>query len=599
VLTVRPRVAASLCLALCLSAGWLPTAAAEDDSPEVATGTILAAKTYPGIQLVETIYSARISVRIPEINNAAFDALVARLVAQAQTGVIGTTEASFLEAIVAEIEADPGAYLTRTGPVVSDPAQLSGTGTGWVVTPNGYVVTAAHVVSSDRQELKQAFADSTLADLTDDFVQGLTSSGSQFTPKQVQRLTESVLGWLALGMRVDNLEKEAKVHLAEGIDGQGKRQEAVDAKIVDVGEPYPGNDVALLKIDGIDNLPTLPLGADDDVSAGSTLHVVGFPGASTFSPAFSRDAQAQPTVTEGPLTAIKSTEEGMPVFQTQAPASPGNSGGPVLNDTADVVGMLVASAVGDDGVALEGQEFVIPVSVVEEMLADNEVEPEQGKTTKAYSEAIDEFYVKHYKAALPLFKEAAELYPKHPYVDEFIDDSSGAIADGEDETPAPKAKPKSGISGLVIALSVGILILLGLLALAGFLLLRFRKPGTTTPGTAPPMPTVATPTAAPAMVPTPAVSTPAPAPSSYGEAPGQHDPGVNEPVVDEPVAQDSAHHDGTNQTEPIGIQLSQADQSYGDTAPQEWDADDLTQRRPAPRSEPPAPYHGQPPPPPA
>ena len=131
----------------------------------------------------------------------------------------------------------------------------------------------------------------------------------------------------------------------------------------------------------------------------------------------SADSQVQPTITEGPLTAIKKTETGMPVFQTQAPPASGNSGGPVLDDAGNVVGILVASAVADDGTALEGQEFVIPISVVRQMLNETNVKPGESATTQAYNVALGAYHFdKYYKrAAMPEFQRVQALYPSTPW----------------------------------------------------------------------------------------------------------------------------------------------------------------------------------------
>ncbi|MEZ5191760.1 MAG: hypothetical protein R2734_04090 [Nocardioides sp.] len=87
----------------------------------------------------------------------------------------------------------------------------------------------------------------------------------------------------------------------------------------------------------------------------------------------------------------------------------------MLTDGGRSVGVLVANAVGGDGVAAQGQNFVIPASEVLDMLARNGVTPRESDTSATYSKAIDEFYAEHYRAALPLFEKADTLYPAHPF----------------------------------------------------------------------------------------------------------------------------------------------------------------------------------------
>ncbi|MFT4008722.1 MAG: trypsin-like peptidase domain-containing protein [Nocardioidaceae bacterium] len=435
-------------------------AAAEDSSPSPSAtpnnATVLAAKAYPGVQLIATTYTATVRVQVPVVNQSAVNALAQRIGQQALVGAIDPTREAITEEIVDAVVKSPNTYFVASSQVYSRRNSLTGVGTGWVITPDGYLLTAAHVVSTPKAQLRQEFAMNSLAKLGRQFVNGIRRSGTKLTSDQVDRLRTAVLGWLAGHLSVDRLRVSVSAELALGFDGLGKDQKPVAAEVVDSGKPYPGNDVALLKIDGQEHLPTIAVGDNDDVSPGSTVHVVGFPAASTFSPGLSRDAQVQPTVTEGPVTAVKSTAGGMPVIQTQAPASPGNSGGPVLTDNGSAVGVLVASAVGSDGVAAQGQNFVIPASEIRDMLERNGVKPEESDTTANYARAVDEFYAEHYSAALPLFEKVESLYPAHPFAQKFVLDSKTAIDEGRDKTPKPASK-KPWILGLVGAGLVGLL----------------------------------------------------------------------------------------------------------------------------------------------
>ncbi|MEZ5093255.1 trypsin-like peptidase domain-containing protein [Nocardioides sp.] len=448
-------------LALSLTAPALADDGSTDPSPSttptVSNATILAAKAYPGVQLIATTYTATVSVQVPVINQAALTQLAQRIATQAVLGTIDTSDEAITEAIVDAVVKSPNTYFLPGPRTYSRRNSLTGVGTGWAITPDGYMITAAHVVRTARPELRRAFAVNRLNKLGQQFVRGLQNSGTRFTPDQVERLRKAILGWLAAHLSVTNLNVKVAAELAVGFDGLGKDQRPIEAEVVDIGKPYPGSDIALLKIDGQEHLPTIEVGSNDDVSPGSTVHVVGFPAASTFLPSMSRDAQVQPTVTEGPVTAVKSTSSGMPVFQTQAPASPGNSGGPVLTDRGSAVGVLVASAVGSDGVAAQGQNFVIPASEVQDMLERNGVTPERSDTTATYDQAVDEFYADHFEAALPLFEKVETLYPAHPFAQKFITDSKTAIDEGRDRTPAPAEEP--GVSPLLLG-GVGAALLL-------------------------------------------------------------------------------------------------------------------------------------------
>jgi serine protease Do len=470
-----------------LAAGLLVTGLVAPPLSLAATGTVqpatrIADRTYPGVQLIETDFTATLSVPDGTMDEAAFSRLQDRLTRQALSGAVDATEAALVEAIVDEIAKAPLTYFKPSSTMRHTTATVSGFGTGWVVTPDGYMVTAAHVVNPDPAEIKQAFAESALNDFVTQDAQSLQQgSGAQFTPDQIKKLTDAAAAFDAHYLSLGPVTKSVSAQIGVGVAGFKKMDKGKPIEVVSAGEPYPGKDVAVLKLDGEQHLPTLPVGQNADVAAGDTLYVAGYPAASTFYSGLSKDSQVQPTVTQGPLTAVKSNPAGTPIFQTQAPASPGNSGGPVLDDAGKVVGILVASAVDDKGNALEGQEFVIPASVVTEKLNQSNVHPTASDTTTLYGQALDAYYQQYYSRALPLFQQVSNLYPGHPYVEDFITKSQSAINAGQDKTPA-------GVTGMLLIGGVALVVVLIVVLLLVLLLRRRRKgatPAAGVPGTAP------------------------------------------------------------------------------------------------------------------
>ncbi|MEJ2577640.1 MAG: trypsin-like peptidase domain-containing protein, partial [Kineosporiaceae bacterium] len=409
--------------------------------PQNQTSTQLSAMAYPGVQLILVDYKATIGVPEPILRDAPIEALVDRIVRMAETGVIETSPEAVYNVFFGEIAKAPDKYFAASSTIDTTDAEVYGYGTGFVVTPDGYIVTAAHVVDPGEAELKQAFAETAL----DTFITAAAAeietelsadeTGYKFTDAQKAKFTEAIGKFFANHLTLESeVSKTVTAQIATAV-GVVKAHNPKPVEVISVGEPYPGKDVAVLKMDGQTHLPTMPLGNNDDVNNGDTLHVTGFPAASTFNAGLSEESTLAPTVTEGPLTAKKSNESGTPIFQTQAPASPGNSGGPVLDDRGNVIGSFVAVAVDADGNALEGQGFIIPVSVIREKLSQDNITPTTSDTTTIYNKALDAYFKHYYKRALPLFEQAKKLYPAHPFVDEYITQSQAAIDAGKDETP--------------------------------------------------------------------------------------------------------------------------------------------------------------------
>jgi putative serine protease PepD len=100
-----------------------------------------------------------------------------------------------------------------------------------------------------------------------------------------------------------------------------------------------GNDVAVLKIDGVSNLPTVTLGSSKSLQVGDPVVAVGN--------ALALDGS--PTVTTGIVSALDRSITAASgsmrhLIQTDAAINPGNSGGPLLDSGGRVVGMNTAVA---------------------------------------------------------------------------------------------------------------------------------------------------------------------------------------------------------------------------------------------------------------
>lgn len=121
----------------------------------------------------------------------------------------------------------------------------------------------------------------------------------------------------------------------------------------------PANDVAILKVDGIDEVPAIKLGSSEDLKVGQFVIAIG-----------TSLGEFRHSVTTGVISGLGrgitagSAFEGFverldDVIQTDAAINPGNSGGPLLNSSGEVIGINVAVAQGAQNVA-----FAIPISVV-------------------------------------------------------------------------------------------------------------------------------------------------------------------------------------------------------------------------------------------
>jgi serine protease Do len=223
-----------------------------------------------------------------------------------------------------------------------------------------------------------------------------------------------------------------------------------------------GKDVSIIKIE-VKNAPVLKLGKSESVQLQDHITVVGYPAAAD-TDVLDKKSQLEASITDGKVSARKNAQDGSPVLQVSAPATHGNSGGPVLNDKGEVIGMLTFRGDTVNGQEVSGFSFVVPASTMLEFVKQAGASNQEGAVDKAYREGL-EFYWRHeYSAAIKKFETVKALYPQHSEAEKLTRDSQQAIAEG---------KESSGSGGIVVIL--GLLFLLALAGGGAFVLLKMKK----------------------------------------------------------------------------------------------------------------------------
>ncbi len=97
-----------------------------------------------------------------------------------------------------------------------------------------------------------------------------------------------------------------------------------------------GADIAVLKINAPD-LKALKFGDSDEVKVGEKAIAAGNPAGLAF------------TVTEGIVSAFRTSQNGIKYIQTDVPINPGNSGGPLINAKGEIIGINNFKAGGFEG----------------------------------------------------------------------------------------------------------------------------------------------------------------------------------------------------------------------------------------------------------
>ncbi|HYK19557.1 MAG TPA: trypsin-like peptidase domain-containing protein, partial [Pyrinomonadaceae bacterium] len=375
--------------------------------------------------------------------------------------------------------------------------QAIGLGSGFFISSNGYIATNAHVVSmthDGEDKAKQTLFYQLVQQIAQQYGKDPRNINTQFIDQY------------------SHLQSFQLFHHVIIPDGS-----AFPFEIKQYGAPTgesndQGKDVAIIKIE-VKNAPILKLADSDKVQLQDHVTVIGYPGAAdTFNTGtLSAKSAFEATINDGKISAKKQASSGAPILQTSTAATHGNSGGPVINDANEVVGLLTFRGDTVNGQEVSGFSFVVPSNTVMEYVKSAGASNNEGPTDTVYREGLDNYWNQYYSAAIPKFEEVKRLFPQHSEVDRLVQSSQQAKAEG---------KEKSSFPFWILAVIVGvlfILLLLLIIVIVGIVIARKRKgtkagPAVPESGRPQPKPAPAPPAPSPSPVVSHARPTPPPPP---------------------------------------------------------------------------------------
>jgi hypothetical protein len=225
-----------------------------------------------------------------------------------------------------------------------------------------------------------------------------------------------------------------------------------------------GKDVAVIKIE-IKNAPILKIGNSEEVRVQDPVTVFGYPAAAE-SQVLDEKSTLQATITDGKVSAKKQTTEGAPIFQINAAATHGSSGGPVVNRKGEIIGLLTFGGDRVNGQQIQGFNFVVASNTVKEFLAQAGAGNEGGLADQSYREGLDLFEKQKYSLALEKFKKVQNLFPAHSEIDYLIQES---------ETKKVNETNDLFWIGIIVAVGAGLIIGGLFLGGAAFFVIRGLK----------------------------------------------------------------------------------------------------------------------------
>ncbi|MCP5107727.1 MAG: FHA domain-containing protein [bacterium] len=237
-----------------------------------------------------------------------------------------------------------------------------GSGSGFFINPDGYLVTNGHVVDTYVKYMddkngyaQQVFNNFVIQKITTEFKQAkgreptqqeLNAEYGKFIRAQQPKITDhGSINWVVLS--------NSETHKFE-------------VKKFSPSIPEGGKDIAVLKVER-ENCPVIMLGDSAKLSLQEPVFTIGFPAVvdpQRF-PLLGKENTLNSSITRGAISALKTDFKGMSVIQHDAATSPGNSGGPTVNTKGRVIGVHSYAAREYDGF-----KFCVPINSAKEFIRD-------------------------------------------------------------------------------------------------------------------------------------------------------------------------------------------------------------------------------------
>jgi len=338
--------------------------------------------------------------------------------------------------VVSEVAAEVIVACPSGGRQRVTPPPFRETGTGWFISPSGWVITNGHVVSpahQPKQDITRQLLESGVRQACGDVSDRVFSAAVERAKVKIER---SIWVVLSNGLRLPVTVAKYSSPAA--------------------GERMSGRDLALLKLEAAD-MPALKLGDSSSAKIGDKIHILGFPGVVLSHELLNASARVEASVTNGAISGFKQDIFNQPVIQTDAPASWGNSGGPAVGSRGEVLGVLtfVPLESGDEGTIVQGFNFVIPSAAVREFVKGTGIDLEEvSRFNAAWHAGLEDFFAGSYERAEKHFAEANRLLPD-------LTDVRRMMAEAKNPPPRPFPWKQIAAVAVVVGLAViGVLVML-------------------------------------------------------------------------------------------------------------------------------------------
>ena len=349
--------------------------------------------------------------------------------------------------VIAEVAAEVTVRCGAGDAVTVTTAPFRESGTGFFVSPNGWMITNAHLVTPAHQSPKWLLNHHAEKGVRAACVPGLLARQA-LAPGQRRDVEDQITRQVLVGAL-----PSAKTVLQPSISVILPNGARLAAKVVKYSPPVAGaamagRDLALLRLEAAD-MPSLTLGDSTQTKIGDKLHIIGFPGVVMTHELLNAAAKVEATVTSGAVSGFQQDVANQPLIQTDAAAATGASGSPAVGTDGRVLGVL-SFVTSDQGTVVQGFNFVLPAAALLDFLKGTGVPlDEPSKFNTAWYAALSEHFAGNYSRAARHLQEANRLVPELP-------DVRRLSAENEERRKSEPFLPwRTVAAGVLVACAVG------------------------------------------------------------------------------------------------------------------------------------------------
>ncbi|HEU5369933.1 MAG TPA: serine protease [Ktedonobacterales bacterium] len=346
---------------------------------------------------------------------------------------------------------------------------LTISGAGAFISGTGDVLTAYSAVSAPQDTLNVLLAQRAAPDIA----QALNDSHPGQTVAAADILSQLLTdpqSWQPIIQ-----QPETALYLGSGYSGSAEAGSVANLQsypVTILAQSSPdqptNNDLAILHVDGLRDLPTIPLGDAAQVYQDDTLTIMGYP-ASADLPQSDGSVDPNnfitPSVKTVTVSAFKTAQDGAQLIQVDGNVEEGDSGAPALNADGQLIGVVSLAAGSGNGA---GQaRFLHPISDAQALIHQQKLNlaPDAFDTRWAAAyDACASTASGHWHDAYNQYSQIARLYPHFKGVQPYLAYTRAQAAH----------EPASGLNLPAWAIALIVAVVLAA-AIVGFVLLRRRS----------------------------------------------------------------------------------------------------------------------------